>query len=108
MAEGTLEWLSDEALEDIRSLTGAALVVFTAQWCAPCQELIARLERLSSRYASRVHCYLVDVDRHPESARKYGVRGTPTLMLFMEGDLEATRVGALDEKQLDSFLGVAL
>lgn len=108
MAKASIEWLSDETLEATLAVPGAALVVFTAQWCPPCRVLMPRLEQLSSRSESRLRCYLVDIDRDPEAARKYGARGVPTLALFIDGDLEATRVGALDEEQLNTFIASSL
>ena len=109
MAEASMEWLSDETLEDLLAQPGTALVVFMAQWCPPCQMLAPRLDRLASRYPSQqLGCYLIDADRHPASAQKYGVRGLPTLILFTDGDLESTRVGVLDEDQLEAFITSAL
>ncbi len=108
MPDSALEWLSGEDLDATLALPGAMLVMFTAQWCPPCQALQPRLERVAQRQGSRVRCYLCDVDKHPEVAAKHGVRGMPTLALFIDGDLEATRVGALDEEQLEAFLGVSL
>lgn len=108
MADNALEWLSGEALDDVESLADAALVVFTTSWCPPCKTLMPRLERLVGRHQARLHCYLVDIDRHPEPAQKYGVRGIPTLMLFLNGDLEGTRVGALEDEQLESFVASSL
>ncbi|MCG7601629.1 thioredoxin family protein [Halomonas sp. McH1-25] len=108
MADTSMEWLTDEGLEDLLTQPGMALVVFMAQWCPPCQALAPRLDRLASRYPAQLGCYLIDADQHPASAQKYGVRGLPTLVLFMDGDLEATRVGALDDDQLNAFIDAAL
>lgn len=108
MSDASLEWLSGEALEEALARPGGALVTFTAQWCPPCQALAPRLARLAGRHAPRLRCYFVDVDRHPEAAQKYGVRGMPTLVLFIDGDLEATRVGAIDEEQLETFVAASL
>jgi thioredoxin 1 len=108
MADTSMEWLTDEGLEELLTQPGTILVVFMAQWCSPCQALAPRLDRLASRYPTQLGCYLIDADRHPASAQKYGVRGLPTLVLFVDGDLEATRVGALEDDQLDAFISTAL
>ncbi|SHE63947.1 thioredoxin [Modicisalibacter ilicicola DSM 19980] len=104
MAEKAVKWLSDTALEEVLALPGAVLVVFTAAWCVPCQTLMSRLERVLERPGMQCRGYLVDTDRYPEAALKYNVRGMPTLLLFVDGDLEASRVGAIDEVQLETFL----
>ncbi|WP_168381001.1 thioredoxin family protein [Modicisalibacter radicis] len=108
MAEASIEWLSGDALEAQLSASGSMLLVFVAEWCEPCQALVPRLERLAVQQRERLRCYLVDVDRDPYVAQKYGVRGMPTLALFEDGDLDATRVGALDDTQLASFMETAL
>ncbi len=108
MAEASIEWLSGDVLEAQLSAPGRMLLVFVAEWCEPCQALIPRLERLAAQRREQLRCYLVDVDRDPDVAQKYGVRGMPTLVLFEDGDLDATRVGALDDDQLASFIETAL
>lgn len=108
MAESSMEWLTDEALEERLSQPGNVLVAFMAQWCPPCQVLAPRLERLASRYQSQLECFLINADHYPEPTQKFGVRGLPTLVLFVDGDLEATRVGALDDDQLESFITTSL
>ncbi|MGC3872732.1 thioredoxin family protein [Halomonas sp. GXIMD04776] len=104
MTDSAMEWLSDTALEDVLVLPGATLVVFTANWCAPCQALIPRLERVIERHAARCRCYLIDIDQYPEATHKYNVRGMPTLFMFVDGDLEASRVGAVNEEQLEALI----
>ncbi|WP_227369046.1 thioredoxin family protein [Halomonas sp. M20] len=99
-----LEWLSETALEDVLTLPGATLVVFMADWCAPCQALTPRLDRVMERQGPQCRCYLVDIDRYPEATLKYNVRGMPTLLLFVDGDLEASRVGAISEEQLEALI----
>lgn len=107
MADSALEWLSETALDDVLTLPGATLVVFTAGWCAPCQALMPRLDRVVERQTARCRCYLVDTDQYPEATLKYNVRGMPTLLLFVDGDLEASRVGAVSEEQLEALIDTA-
>ena len=70
--------------------------------------MLARLERLALRHGSHLRCYAIDIDAAAEVAAQYAVRGIPMLALFVDGDLEATRVGALDEAQLDAFVAASL
>ncbi|MBZ9558115.1 MULTISPECIES: thioredoxin family protein [Modicisalibacter] len=108
MADSAIERISGARLEADLESHETLLVAFVAEWCEPCQTLVPRLERLAARHEGRFRCYLVDVDREPDLAQKYGVRGMPTLELFEDGDLEATRVGALDDDQLEQFVTATL
>ncbi|WP_110666954.1 thioredoxin family protein [Salinicola halophilus] len=74
--------------------------VFVAPWCQPCERLLARL---SSTVSGDVDIAVVDVDREPQLAERYGVRGMPTLCLFVDGEMKAMRVGMLSEPQLAAF-----
>ncbi|WP_110686251.1 thioredoxin family protein [Salinicola aestuarinus] len=71
--------------------------VFVAPWCQPCERLLARL---SAAATPDLDVAVVDVDREPQLAERYGVRGTPTLCLFVDGEMKAMRVGGLSESQL--------
>jgi thioredoxin 1 len=77
-----------------------ALVDFWAAWCGPCKMIAPLLDELSTEYAGRVKICKVDVDSSPETAAKFNVRGIPTLLVFKNGTVEATKVGALSKAQL--------
>ena len=81
-----------------------ALVDFWAAWCGPCKMIAPLLDELSSEYAGRVKICKVDVDTSPETAAKFNVRGIPTLLVFKNGTVEATKVGALSKAQLVEFV----
>ena len=81
-----------------------ALVDFWAAWCGPCKMIAPLLDELSTEYAGRIKVCKVDVDRNPETAAKFNVRGIPTLLVFKNGAVEATKVGALSKNQLVEFV----
>ncbi len=81
-----------------------ALVDFWAAWCGPCKMIAPLLDELSTEYAGRIKVCKVDVDSNPETAAKLNVRGIPTLLVFKNGAVEATKVGALSKNQLVEFV----
>jgi thioredoxin 1 len=81
-----------------------ALVDFWAAWCGPCKMIAPLLDELADEYAGRVKICKVDVDSNPETAAKFNVRGIPTLLVFKNGTVEATKVGALSKAQLVEFV----
>lgn len=80
------------------------LVDYWAEWCGPCKMVAPILEEIASEYADRLKVCKIDIDENTETPNRYGVRGIPTLMLFREGQIEATKVGALSKSQLAGFL----
>ena len=80
------------------------LVDFWAEWCGPCRMIGPILEDLAKEYAGRVNIVKVNVDDSSVSAATYGVRGIPTLLLFKNGELVETKVGALPKGQLAAFI----
>ena len=81
-----------------------ALVDFWAAWCGPCKMIAPLLDELADEYAGRIKICKVDVDSNPETAAKFNVRGIPTLLVFKNGTVEATKVGALSKAQLVEFI----
>jgi thioredoxin 1 len=81
-----------------------ALVDFWAAWCGPCKMIAPLLDELADEYAGRIKICKVDVDSNPETAAKFNVRGIPTLLVFKNGSVEATKVGALSKAQLVEFI----
>ncbi|ABC81971.1 thioredoxin [Anaeromyxobacter dehalogenans] len=77
------------------------LVEFTAAWCAPCKALAPTLEALASGYRGRVKVAALDVERHPATAERYGIRSMPTLLFFMGGKVARQLVGAVPRARLE-------
>jgi thioredoxin 1 len=80
------------------------LVDYWAEWCGPCKVIAPVLEEIATEYAGKMKVCKLDIDANGETPPKYGIRGIPTLMLFKNGNVEATKVGALSKSQLTAFL----
>lgn len=80
------------------------LVDYWAEWCGPCQAIAPILKEISSEYAGRLKLVKLNIDDNPNAAIRYKVRGIPTLMLFRDGNMESTKVGALSKSQLSAFI----
>ncbi|ABN63399.1 MULTISPECIES: thioredoxin TrxA [Shewanella] len=98
-------YLSDDSFEnDVLKSDLPVLVDFWAEWCGPCKMIAPILDDVSEEYAGRVTIAKLNVDQNNVSPAKYGVRGIPTLLLFKNGELAATKVGALSKTQLKEFI----
>lgn len=80
------------------------LVDYWAEWCGPCKVIAPVLEEIAGEYAGKMKICKLDIDANEGTPPKYGIRGIPTLMLFKNGAVEATKVGALSKSQLTAFL----
>lgn len=83
---------------------GPVLVDYWAPWCGPCKMVAPILEQLVGEYGDKLTIAKINIDDNPETPKKYGVRGIPTLTVFKNGNVEATKVGALSKSQLTAFL----
>jgi thioredoxin 1 len=101
--------VSDASFEqDVLSSEVPVLVDFWAEWCGPCKMIAPVLDELASEYAGKLKICKVDVDANPEVPGKFGIRGIPTLILFKDGNAEATKVGALSKTQLVEFIDTGI
>lgn len=97
--------VSDASFEtDVLGADIPVLVDFWAAWCGPCKMIAPLLDQIAEELEGKVRICKVDVDSNPQTAAKFSVRGIPTLMLFKNGELEATKVGALSKSQLNDFI----
>ncbi len=97
--------VTDQSFEsDVLNSSIPVLVDFWAEWCGPCKMLAPVLESVVDDYAGKVKIVKINVDENPETAPKFGIRGIPTLILFKNGEVATTKVGALSKSQLTDFL----
>ena len=104
MADNILH-TSDEGFDaDVLQSEKPVLVDYWAEWCGPCKMIAPILEEVASEYGEKIKVCKMNIDENQETPPRYGIRGIPTLILFKNGEVEATKVGALSKTQLQSFL----
>jgi len=97
--------LSDETFKkEVLESSIPVLVDYWAEWCGPCKMIAPILESLMSEYDGKIKIAKLNIDENPQSPTKYGIRGIPTLMIFKDGNVESTKVGALSKSQLIAFI----
>jgi thioredoxin 1 len=105
MSSDLIKHISDDSFDsDVLKSDKPVLVDYWAEWCGPCKAIAPILDEVSRAYDGRVQIAKMNVDENREVPAKFGIRGIPTLMLFKDGELAATKVGALSKAQLTAFL----
>jgi thioredoxin 1 len=103
--QSAIRHVTDESFEpDVLNSDTPVLVDYWAEWCGPCKSIAPILDEIAKEYEGRLKVAKINVDENQSTPAKFGVRGIPTLMLFKNGNVEATRVGALSKSQLTAFL----
>jgi thioredoxin 1 len=97
--------LSDDSFEaDVLKSGQPVLVDYWAEWCGPCKMIAPVLDEIAGEYAGKLKVAKLNIDDNPNTPPRYGIRGIPTLMLFKDGEVEATKVGAVSKSQLMAFI----
>ena len=97
--------VSDETFEtEVLQSNVPVLVDYWAEWCGPCKMIAPILNEVAGEYDGRLKVTKLNIDENQATPPKYGIRGIPTLMLFKNGNIEATKVGALSKAQLTAFI----
>jgi len=104
MIQGIVHVTDDSFEQEVLKSAGPVLVDYWAEWCGPCKMIAPVLEEISKEYTGKLKIAKLNIDENPATPPKYGIRGIPTLMLFKNGHVEATKVGAVSKSQLSAFI----
>ena len=106
---GHIVHISDESFEEeVLQSERPVLIDYWAEWCGPCKMIAPVLDEIATEYSDRLKVVKLNIDDNPQTPPKYGIRGIPTLMVFKNGQVEATKVGAVSKAQLTAFLDDSL
>ena len=105
MSSSDIQHVTDDSFEpDVLKSDVPVLVDYWAEWCGPCKMIAPILDEVAGAYQGKLQIAKMNVDENREIPAKYGIRGIPTLMLFKNGQLAATKVGAMSKAQLTAFI----
>lgn len=105
MSNNLIQHITDSTFESVViDSKNTVLVDFWAEWCGPCKMIAPVLDEAATSYHGKLQIAKMNVDENRDIPAKFGIRGIPTLMLFKNGQLAATKVGALSKAQLNEFL----
>lgn len=97
--------VSDASFQnDVLNSKKPVVVDFWAEWCGPCRMIAPALEELSGEMSEKITVAKINIDENPGVPQKYGVRGVPTLMIFSQGQVAATKVGALPKSKIKEWI----
>lgn len=102
---GNIVHITDATFEnEVLEASVPVLVDYWADWCGPCKMIAPVLDEIAAEYDGKIKIAKLNIDQNPATPPKFGIRGIPTLMLFKNGDVSATKVGALSKSQLTAFI----
>lgn len=104
MGDGIIH-VSDSTFEEqVLNSGNPVLVDYWAEWCGPCKMIAPILDEIADEYADKLTVAKINIDENQSTPQKYAVRGIPTLMIFKDGDIAGTKVGAMSKSQLSAFI----
>ena len=104
MSERIVHVTDDSFEQEVLKSSNPVLVDYWADWCGPCKMIAPVLDEIADEYGSKIRIAKLNIDDNPNTPPRYGIRGIPTLMLFKDGEVEATKVGAVSKSQLTAFI----
>ena len=101
--------VTDDSFEaDVLKASGPVLVDFWAEWCGPCKQIGPALEELSDEMVGKITIAKLNIDDSPSTGSRFGVRGIPTMMIFKDGQVVSTKVGAMAKSRINEWIAQSL
>ncbi|MEW8029504.1 MAG: thioredoxin TrxA [Candidatus Thiodiazotropha sp.] len=104
MSEQIVHVTDDSFESEVLQSNQPVLIDYWAEWCGPCKMIAPVLDDIANEYDGKLKVVKLNIDENPNTPPRYGIRGIPTLMLFKDGEVEATKVGAVSKSQLVAFI----
>ena len=104
MSDNIIQVTDDSFDQEVLKSPTPVLVDYWAEWCGPCKMIAPILDEVAKDYSGKLRVAKLNIDDNPKVPGEFGIRGIPTLLLFKNGNVEATKVGALSKTQLNAFI----